>query len=272
MTVTNSNNCTATATTAVSVAPTPNGSITSNDGDNTICSGTSVTFTAGGGTHYQFYVDGVAQGSYSTTSTFATTSLTNGQSVTAEVCNDVTFDGVITETTWGAALATSAGGPTPGFGAGHEVNALYAANGRGNDLYVAVAGNVQNGNRILVFIDSKTGGYSNGNFGRSGAPQGVDDFNSGTTFDSGFLPDYCLVIGTDGSNYFWDLYTLSGTAGSGGGPSNFLGDNSAARLHASPANGSNTKGFEAAIDKALLGYTGGTLQMMVMYTFRRRIF
>ncbi len=32
---------------------------------------------------------------------------------------------------------------------------------------------------------SKTGGYTNGSFGRTGAPQGIDDFTSGTTFDAG---------------------------------------------------------------------------------------
>src|SRR3990170_4710141 len=38
------------------VNPTP--TLSSNDADNTICSGQSVVFTAGGGTNYEFFVSG----------------------------------------------------------------------------------------------------------------------------------------------------------------------------------------------------------------------
>ncbi len=174
--------------------------------------------------------------------------------------SQITFDGNINETQWGTPLSTSSGGPAPGFGAGHEINAIYVF-GKDNDLFFAIAGNVQNNNRILLFIDSKSGGYTNGNFGRSAAPQGIDDFNSGTTFDTSFEPDYVLVIGTNMAtdNYFFDLYTLSGTAvpASGGGPNNYLGDINTSNIGASPMNASNTKGFEISIPKSTLGYNDG---------------
>ncbi|MCW5853529.1 MAG: VCBS repeat-containing protein, partial [Anaerolineae bacterium] len=190
----------------------------------------------------------------------------------------LTIDGTLTEPEW-TQLGTSAGGPTPGFGAGHEINALYAYNDAAY-LYLGVAGNVQNGNRIVVFIDSIPsgagylfGGFSDGNFGRASAPQGVDDFNSGTTFDSGFTPDYALVIGTNSThdNYFWDLYTLSGFFGSGGGPNNFLGDNTSANLKGDPLNSSTTRGFEARIPFYGGPTSGGlaigqsTVKLMAMY-------
>lgn len=54
------------------------------DGDNTICDGTTVTFTSGGATNYEFFVDGVSQGASSPTNTFVTSSLTNGQMITVE--------------------------------------------------------------------------------------------------------------------------------------------------------------------------------------------
>lgn len=157
----------------------------------------------------------------------------------------------------------SAGGPTPGFGAGHEINALYVQGGDKN-INFGIASNVQDGNRILLFIDSKSGGYNDGSFGRAGAPQGIDDFNSGTTFDAGFNADYCLVIGTNAgsTNYFFDLYTLS----AGGGPATYLGDVSDPKIGADPLNASNTRGFEIAILKTMLGYTGGELKVFAMYT------
>ena len=134
------------------------------------------------------------------------------------LCGAITFDGSIDEGDWGSALDDQSGGPTEGFGAGHEVDALYA-DADGTYLYIAVAGEIGSGNRILVFLDTKTGGYNTANFDRAGAPEGVDDFNSGTTFDSGFNADYCVVIGTDGSNYFFDLFTLSSS-----GTNNYIGD------------------------------------------------
>lgn len=181
---------------------------------------------------------------------------------------NLTFDGVINEAAWGGALATSAGGPSPGFGAGHELNAIYIF-GDENNIHFGIAGNVQNGNRILIFIDSKSGGYNTGNFGRTGAPTGLSNFNSGITFDSGFEPDYCLTIGTNAStdNYFADLYTLSGTAGMGGGPNAFLGDsNTSSSFGASPENMNETRGFEISIPKLSLGYVDGEdIEVMAMY-------
>ena len=177
----------------------------------------------------------------------------------------ITVDGTLTEpgyTTLGTQNVASCLGP------GHEINSLNVANQSGN-IYLGIGGNVQAGNRILVFIDSKSGGYNDGNFGRAGAPQGIDDFNPGTTFDANFFPDYALVIGTDGGgNYSFDLYTLSGTASppSGGGPNTFIGSATVgspggangAAVGANPANGDPNRGFEARIPYSLLGLSGAT--------------
>lgn len=181
----------------------------------------------------------------------------------------ITFDGVLTEGDWGTALSetdlTYATTPGPGFGAGHEINSLHVTQDATN-FYFAISGNVQLSNRILLFIDSKSGGYSSGDFGRTGAPQGVDDFNSGTTFDVGFSADYCLVIGTDGAGtYFFDLFTLDGTASGGGGSNSFLGTQATAGLGASPDNSDKTRGFEVTIPYAVLGYGAGSINVMAMY-------
>jgi len=212
------------------------------------------------------YTNDIATIAYTGTPTnmvYAKPVATETYTVTASTETQFTFDGTINESGWGAALATSAGGPSPSFGAGQEINALYV---QGGDKVInfGIAGDVQNGNRILLFIDSKTGGYTNGSFGRTGAPQGIDDFNSGTTFDAGFEADYCLVIGTNvpHDNFFFDLYTLS----AGGGPAVYLGDISDPKIGADPLTASNTRGFEIAITKALLGYTSGNIKVFAAYT------
>jgi hypothetical protein len=166
----------------------------------------------------------------------------------------IVIDGNLSDANW-RSLGTSAGGPAPSFGAGHEINALYAYIDS-TYLYIGVAGNVQSGNQIMVFIDAKPGGYADANFGRAGATAGINNFGvaAGPTFavfDVGFFPDYVLLIGTEPTqtNYFWNLYTLSGNYGSGGGPNLYLGDRNdpAGDLRAQPTNGSTTSGFETRL-------------------------
>jgi gliding motility-associated-like protein len=85
--VTNANGCTATSsaiTNTVNLLPTP--TLTSSDADNTFCAGTSVTFTAGGGTSYNFRVAGGSVQS-GTSTTYTTNSLTTGQIVDVIVTN-----------------------------------------------------------------------------------------------------------------------------------------------------------------------------------------
>jgi Fe-S cluster assembly iron-binding protein IscA len=80
--------CTATSgeiTTTVNALPTAD--LTSDDADNIVCAGDAVTFTATGGTEYEFFVDGSSQGAASATADFTTSTLTNGQEVTVEVTN-----------------------------------------------------------------------------------------------------------------------------------------------------------------------------------------
>lgn len=89
------NTCVKTSTSIIiNVDPLPVLTMTSSDADDIICAGDTVTFTASGADQYQFYLDGLAQGSYSNTNTFVVDDLTNGQIVTVEgkdtvtTCND----------------------------------------------------------------------------------------------------------------------------------------------------------------------------------------
>ena len=79
------NGCTdTTGTIGVTVNAIPTITVSSSDADNTICEGENVTFTSTGGDTYQFLIDGTPQTSMSASNTFATTSLTNGQTLTVD--------------------------------------------------------------------------------------------------------------------------------------------------------------------------------------------
>ncbi|MBD0257362.1 MAG: Ig-like domain repeat protein, partial [Cytophagales bacterium] len=69
------------------VNPLPTATLTSSDADNAICAGESITFTAGevAGATYEFFVGGGSIGAPSANRTFTTTTLTNGQQVSARV-------------------------------------------------------------------------------------------------------------------------------------------------------------------------------------------
>jgi hypothetical protein len=235
-------------------------------------------FTVSVGTYTVTVNDGT--NNYSTTAVVApnssnfvvTSSVTNVQcnggasgSLSATVSAPVlSIDGMLNEVGYGAALATKTGGPVPGFGAGHELNALYATS-TATDLYLGIAGDVQNTNRIVVWIDCKAGGYNNGGYNHTGAPAGVSNFNSSTVFDFGFDADYALCIGTNGlhNDFFFDLFPLTAA----GGGSVYLGNNTSTDLEGAPgASGSMTNGFEMKIPwTALGGKPTGSFKVFAMY-------
>ncbi len=85
--VTNAGGCSATSSGINNtVLPLPVPVLTSSDADNIFCAGNSVTFTASGGVAYNFRVNGLSVQS-GTSTTFTTTSLTNGQVVDVIVTN-----------------------------------------------------------------------------------------------------------------------------------------------------------------------------------------
>jgi len=78
------NGCSDTSSTTIdlTVNPIPNILLTSSEIDNTICNGESVTFTGTGSDMYQFFLDGIPQGSMSATNTYTNPNLVDGQTVT----------------------------------------------------------------------------------------------------------------------------------------------------------------------------------------------
>ncbi len=97
---------------------------------------------------------------------------------------------------------------------GSEINELFIQNDATN-LYVGVTGNLggDNGNSVLLFLDTKAGGSSTlSTLGGTSTPSQITGMD-GDTLVSGFEPDYVLVLERVGATYqtgrLVDLQTLS---------------------------------------------------------------
>jgi subtilisin-like proprotein convertase family protein len=230
------------------------------------CTNTT-TFTAGGGAWYEFFVNGTSQGPAS-----ATTTLNAGAGFTAgtEVCVRTysappVMDGDLTDPGWTPVIPGTTGGPAsqaPFTIADTRLDGLKMLN-RNGQLYIGVAGNEIDGtlitenNRILLFIDSKTGGFNSLSTwsNRSNADPftfGVRNLDGGITFDAGFEPDYILSINRAnlvGSTTFYDLYEMATNTNT------FLGSSPSAQFGYQESFTDNdlTRGFELNLPLAALG-------------------
>lgn len=136
-------------------------------------------------------------------------------------------------------------------------------------LVFGIPGKLDNNRSILLFLDTKPGGFNISNYGDETnivpSAKGFNFFNNNlSTFDSYFQADYCLAIATDdgGTNYFADIIELKtgnstkirlGNAYSGI-PSASMGVN----IGNSGVN-DYYSGFEVEVLKSLIGYTIGDI-------------
>ncbi|HEU4791531.1 MAG TPA: hypothetical protein VFS71_17720, partial [Flavobacterium sp.] len=250
-------------------------SLSSNPANNTLnplCLGTSITFTANGGADlFEFSVDGVVKQAMSSSRVYTTNSLTNGQIVSVRSRYAVTLDGSLTENAWGTGpLEDNVLSATlSGLAANGYINALKISPTE-DKLVFGIAGKAINYRRIMIFLDTKAGGFNVSNYGdENGSLPDVRAFNyfnnNPSTFDSYFTADYCIAIATDAgeTNYYADVIELKtgnstktylGTAATGS-PTAVMG-----------VNKNNTGisdynlGFEVEVSKALVGYTGGDVK------------
>jgi hypothetical protein len=134
---------------------------------------------------------------------------------------------------------------------------------RNGRLYIAVAGNEIDGtlqvenNRILLFIDSKPGGFNSLStwVNRSNAgpfTDGIRNLDGGIQFDAGFEADYILSINRAnlvGSTTFYDLYDMVANTNT------FLGSSPSAQFGYQESFTDNdlTRGFELYLPLASIG-------------------
>jgi hypothetical protein len=237
---------------------------------NPACSNTS-TFTAGGGTWYEFFVNGTSQGPASATNTLNSAA---GFAAGTQVCVrsypvPPIMDGALTDASWGSEIAGSTGGALSSFGA-NRIDGLKLLN-RNGILYGAVAGTEEDGtaealnNRIALFIDCRAGGFNSLSAwtNRSAAASntsGLTNLNNGIVFDAGFEADYILSMNRFNGQTFFDLYDMAANT------NNFLGSGPSAQFgfQANASEGDLTKGFEFSLPLTALGNPGGVLKVFGM--------
>ncbi|WPR72634.1 Ig-like domain-containing protein [Flavobacterium sp. NG2] len=248
--------------------------LTANPSTIPLCEGTSVTFTASGGADlFEFSVNGVVVQPMSTSRTYTTSTLTNGQTVKVRSRYDVSYDGLITEAAWGtgnmednmlsASLSSSA---IDGY-----MNSIKISSTE-DKLVFGISGKLGTGRSMLLFLDTKPGGFNVSNFGDDTSSSVVNGFNyfnnnptTPSTFDSYFFADYCLAISPNvsSSGYFADLIELK----TGSSTKINLGNtavNSLPSLFGVDATNAGVsdydKGFEIGVLKTLLGYSVGDIK------------
>jgi gliding motility-associated-like protein len=248
---------------SVFVAP-PTVTLTVSPSDNPICEGTSVTFTANGGADlFEFSVNGIVTQAMSLTRTYTTSMLKKGQTVSVRTRYGVTLDGVITETAWGKGLAEDnfqsaslSTGAVDGYINGIKISPTE------KELIFGLPGKLQNNGSILLFLDTKPGGFNLSNFGdvASSSPtvRSFNFFNNNpSTFDSYFEADYCLVIAKDnvGTSYLADVIELKTGNSIIGSPNPILSVN-----EGNSGINDYDNGFEVSVLKSLIGYKQGDIK------------
>jgi hypothetical protein len=175
------------------------------------------------------------------------------------------MDGNLTDAAWTPVIPGTTGGPVsqaPFTVADTRLDGLKMLS-RNGLLYFAVAGNEIDGtlqvenNRILLFIDSKPGGFNTLSawVNRSNAPPftfGVRNLDGGIQFDPGFEADYIISINRAnlvGSTTFYDLYDMVSNSNV------FLGSSPSTQFgyQESFADNDLTRGFEFYISLGTLG-------------------
>ena len=224
-------------------------------------------FTAGGGSWYEFFVNGVSVGPASAVAILDTTALAGGTQVCVRSYPaPPIMDGNLTDPSWTPVIPGTTGGPAsqaPFTVADTRLDGLKMLNRNGR-LYIGVAGNEIDGafqfenNRILLFIDSKPGGYNTlstwGSRSNAGSTftDGIRNLDGGIQFDAGFEADYILSINRAnliGSTTFYDLYDMVANANT------FLGSSPGAQFgyQESFIDNDLTRGFELYVPLASIG-------------------
>ena len=208
MTVANANGCTAAIPITLRVNALPTAGLSSNDADNAFCTGTSVTFTATGGTNYNFRVAGLSVQN-GASATYTTTSLTNGQVVDVIVTNatncTATSAGITNVVNSGPAISLTKTDETcPSSNNGTITTGL--TGGLSNIRYIKLTQKYVNADAWQQVAEIEAFEVFTGtNVARSSSGAVA---TSSTNFSASYLPIKAIDGDNSGTNNFWH----SGTA------------------------------------------------------------
>ena len=161
----------------------------------------------------------------------------------------ITCDGSLIDSYWGMPLATSAGGPTPCSSSNNaRLNSLFAT-ANDTSIFIGVGGIIQSGHQLVLFIDSKTGGWNNASFNRTAAPTCLQNFPAGTTFDAGSATASRLFALDAAAGTLTSIADISATT-------SIIA--TGCKIGISPSATDFTKGYELSLPRAMLGYTPAT--------------
>jgi Calcineurin-like phosphoesterase/SprB repeat/Purple acid Phosphatase, N-terminal domain len=204
--ITSSNSSvTGSASNSFAVSNAPVLTFASNDLDNAICLGTSITYTASGANSYQFFIDSVSQGAAGATNTLNTSSLTQGQHLIVVVGYNACGNGT-------ANIVTT-------------VNSLPTANITGQTIFCAGDSTIlsataatgylwSNGATTQIIKVITSGNYSvavsdaNGCSANSSALNVTENEPTITTISAGSATTFCIgdsvsLSATNNNSYLW---------------------------------------------------------------------
>jgi hypothetical protein len=148
------------------IFPLPTATLSSSDADNTICNGDAVTFTAGGGgTTYEFFVNGVSAAPASSATSYTTDSLSNGDEVKVEVtddnsCSKLSAGIITTVSSCGLEISGSVFNDLNGMNVTNKVDGSPISTADGNQLYAVLIDQTTGADTVYAAVAISAGAYS----------------------------------------------------------------------------------------------------------------
>lgn len=233
-----------------------------------VCEGQSFLGDAQIAFEYEYFLNGISQGSPSASSAAVSPALALADDwcVKGYQGPEIVIDGNLTEAYWGSPLVAGNPNLASSFGTGSHIDALYLSQFQ-STLSIGVAGQLESGsnNRLLIFLDTEAGGFNQLSSwtNRSNAPYySLENLSNDIQFDPGFEPDYVLAVntGASGESYV-DLYHMASNT------NNYLGSSANAGFcgYVPSGNAFNVNsGYEFQFDLAELNNPQGQISIFAM--------
>jgi gliding motility-associated-like protein len=194
---------------------------------------------------------------------FVISTLNKGETVSVRTRYEVAFDGLITEKAWGTgSLEDNAlAAPLSSTANNAYINSIKISATEKN-LVFGLSGRLEGNGTLLLFLDTKPGGFNLSNFGdvasSSLTVRGFNSFNNTLNrFDSYFSADYCIVISQNdsGVDYLSGVIELKTGNSIVSSPTPIMAQNTA-----NLGIRDYDRGFELSVLRSQIGYMQGDIK------------